>query len=93
MIEHVGLLRVYVSCCTIPVKSRNGSFLFIHQFYGLPELFGIVWIEVSQVIIPLGPSQLMHNSISFSLIAVEEARISVFPGSPVQTISFSHCPN
>ena len=93
MIEHVGLLRVFVSCCTISVKSRNGSFLFIHQFYSLPKLFDIVWIEVSKIIVPLGPSQLMHDSISFTLISVEEARILVFPGLSVQTISFSHCPN
>ena len=89
MIEHVGLLRIFVNCHVISVKSRNGSFLFIHQFYSLPELFGIV----SKIIVPLGPSQLMHDSISFSLIVIEEARISVFPSLPVQAISFSHCPN
>ena len=50
LIEHVGLLRVFVSCRAISVKSRNGSFLLIHQFYGLPQLFGIVWIEVSTII-------------------------------------------
>ena len=93
MVEHVSLLRIFVSCRAIPIKSRNGSFLFIHQFYGLPELFGIVWIEVSEKIIPLGPSQLAHNSISFFLIAVEVSRILVFSGLPVQIISFSHCPN
>ena len=93
MVEHVSLLRIFVSCRAIPVKNRNGSFLFIHQFYSLPELFGIVWIEVSKKKIPLGPSQLVHNSISFFLIAVEESRILVFPGLPVQTISFSRCPN
>ena len=86
--SYVGLLRVFVSCRAISIKSRNGSFLFIHQFYGLPELFGIVWIEVSKVIVPPGPSQLTYNSISFILIKIQEARISVFPGLPVQTISF-----
>ena len=76
LVEHVSLLRIFVSCRAIPVKNRNGSFLFIHQFYSLPELFGIVWIEVSEKIIPLGPSQLAHNSISFSLIAVEGSSVS-----------------
>ena len=67
--------------------------MFIHQFYGLLELFGIVWTEVSKIIVPLGPSQLTHDSISFTNIAVEEARILAFPGLPVQAISLSHCPN
>ena len=86
--SYVGLLRVFASCRAISVKSRNGSLLFIHQFYSLPELFGIVWIEVSEIIVLLGSSQLTYNSISFILTKVEEARISVFPGLSVQTISF-----
>ena len=67
MVEHVSLLRIFVSCRAIPVKSRNGSFLFIHKFYGIPELFGIVWIEVSEKIIPLGPSHAARAQLYFFL--------------------------
>ena len=45
-----------------------------------------VWIEVSKIIIRLGPSQLTHDSVGYSLIVVEEARALVFPGLLVQTI-------
>ena len=64
--EHVGLLRVFVSCCAILLRVGM-EVLYL-------ELFGIVWIEVSKIIVLLGPSQITHehDSISFSLIAVEE---------------------
>ena len=67
MIEHVGLLRVFVSCCAILLTVGMEVFYL--------ELFGIVWIEVSKIMFLFSPSQITHgehDSISFSLIAVEE---------------------
>ena len=39
------ILRIFVSCRAIPVKSRNGCFLLFISFTVL--LFVIAWIEVS----------------------------------------------
>ena len=63
----VGLLRVFVSCCAMLLR------VAMEVYSSVLRSSRTVWCcLIVIIIVPLGPSQLMHDSISFSLIAVEE---------------------